>query len=434
MAALVMRGAGDPAKAVEAANAELAEYQQMRRWMIWAEPDLPRGSTGKILHRVVAESLRGVPRAASAVAADTGSLSGLIAKITHEDVTNALESARLSEDLHLDSLGRVELQSAIETRFGIELNDGDYQRVKTLGELKRLLQAPGPSVAAATTTLDRAPQGQDRETFEESGANVPLEIRARSDPHTYPTWPWSWPLRVVRFVFQEAVARPLVRLLAKPRVKSDLTAEPSEPVLIVANHVTAYDVPLILFGLPRGMRNRVAVAMGAEILLDFRKARNLGNPFLNLLGPLAYWLVTGLYNVFPLPQTGSFHKSFAHAGRAMDRGYQVIVFPEGVRTRDGKMHEFLGGSGILWKDLRAAAVPVYLGGVAEMKLRGSCWFRSGRISVRVGKLIEPPNSQSRGNDAGTGKSCARSRGSLATGASRRVSTRHAEGVRHVSAE
>ena len=53
MAALVMRGASDAAEAVRAANAELAEYQQIRRWVVWPEPDLPRGPTGKILHRVV---------------------------------------------------------------------------------------------------------------------------------------------------------------------------------------------------------------------------------------------------------------------------------------------------------------------------------------------------------------------------------------------
>jgi long-chain acyl-CoA synthetase len=136
----------------------------------------------------------------------------------------------------------------------------------------------------------------------------------------------------------------------------------------------------------------MAVAMAAEMLLDWRKARNQGNPFLNLLAPFAYWLVTGLFNVFPLPRTGNFHKSFAHAGRAMDRGYHVLVFPEGERTRDGRMHSFLGGSGILWKDLHTAALPVYLGGAAEIKAQRLSWFRSGRVSVHVGQAVRPPEA------------------------------------------
>ena len=103
------------------------------------------------------------------------------------------------------------------------------------------------------------------------------------------------------------------------------------------------------------------------MLLDWRQGRHQGNGFLNLLAPVAYWLVTALFNVFPLPRAGNFRASFAHAGRAMDRGYHMLVFPEGERTHDGEMHAFLGGSGILWKELRAAALPVYRGGVAEIK-------------------------------------------------------------------
>jgi long-chain acyl-CoA synthetase len=87
-------------------------------------------------------------------------------------------------------------------------------------------------------------------------------------------------------------------------------------------------------------------------------------------------LATCLFNVFPLPQTGDFRRSFAHAGRAMDAGYHVLVFPEGRRTPDGLMHSFQGGAGLLWKELRTQALPIYLGG-----------FRSGRVSIRIGRPI-----------------------------------------------
>lgn len=284
----------------------------------------------------------------------------------------------------------MELQSAIETRFGISLNDADYQQVRTLGELKQLLGRPiSDRARTEPASMDGAPRPQDRDTFEPF---IQPENQPRVDPHIYPAWPWSLPACAVRFVFQEMIGRPLVWLLAKPRVARDLVAEPPEPLLIVANHVTAFDVPLILFALPRRMRNRVAVAMAAEMLLDWRKGRNQGNAFLNFVAPLQYWLVTGLFNVFPLPRAGNFRKSFAHAGRAMDHGYHVLVFPEGERTRDGQMHAFLGGSGILWKDLHTAALPVYLGGLAEIAVQQLRWFRSGRLSVRVGKEIQPPRT------------------------------------------
>jgi len=305
---------------VRAANRDLAEFQQIRRWILWPDPDLPRTTTGKVLHRKIAAAIQ-----ASAQGSPPASKSGLaeiLYRITGEDSDKLPDSARLSENLHLDSLGRVELQSAIELQFGIDTAEPAFQRVQTLGELKDLLKAPlkgGP-----------APEGQAADAF------------------SYPEWPWSPLARGVRSAFMEAIMRPLTLLLAAARVKRSLATDPVRPVLIVSNHVTEYDAPLILSALSRRMRSCVAIAMAGEMLHDFRRSRN---PFERL----KYWLAIALFNVFPLPQRGNFRQSFAHAGRAMDRGFHVMVFPEGRRTPDGKMHEFQGGAGILWTQLACQA-------------------------------------------------------------------------------
>jgi long-chain acyl-CoA synthetase len=119
------------------------------------------------------------------------------------------------------------------------------------------------------------------------------------------------------------------------------------------------------------MRRRVTVAMAGEMVRSFRKTRGP-------VGWVAYFLMTEFFNVFPLPQLANFRKSFAHAGRAMDQGFHVLVFPEGKRTEDGQMHTFQKGSGMLWKELQCNALPVYLGGMK---------FRSGKVSIRVGAPI-----------------------------------------------
>ena len=330
-AALVLRKPEDPSAAIRAANADLAGYQQIRRWTVWPDPDLPRTSTGKIMRREVASGLKGTaPRM----------LTGIIERITGKVPD--------SENLQLDSLGRVELQSAIESQLGVEIDDAAYQKVNTLGDLRGLLSAS------------------------------PAESH---DENIYPTWPWSRIQTAIRILFIELVMRPFVAVLGNPRFNK--TEPISEPVLIVSNHVSVYDVPLILYALPGPMRRHVAVAMAGEMIMNFRKARNLGNWFLNLCGPPAYFLITALFNVFPLPQLANFRKSFAHAGHAMDKGFHVLVFPEGRRTPDKEMHPFQKGSGMLWKELQCRAVPVYLGGMTTGK-----WFRSGALSIRVGAPIE----------------------------------------------
>jgi len=356
LAALIMRGASDDAaEAVRAANLELAEFQQIRHWTIWPEPDLPRTSTGKVLRREVAAALAVAPGEERSGAPASGGLASMIERITGEDTSALPDSARLSEDARLDSLGRVELQSALEMRFGLTVADADFQKVQTVGELRGLLNG-SPALAP------------------------------RQDPHIYPRWPWTPVARAVRLIFLEAIAMPLVTLLAAPRVKRDSMREPDAPVLIVANHVTLFDVPILLYGLGRRMRRRVAVAMAGELLLDWRHARGQGNWFLNLVAPVGYYLVTALFNVFPLPQSGDFRASFVHAAQAMDRGFHVLVFPEGRRTPDGRMHAFQRGSGLLWKELQCDALPVHMSGLWGK----TGWFRSGKIGAHVGELIALP--------------------------------------------
>ncbi len=343
LAALVVSGAADPSAAVAAANKELAEFQQIRRWTIWPEPDLPRTSTGKVLRREVARRI-----AAGEVSADglAGSPNG---------------------DLNLDSLGRVQLQARLEQQFGISLDDAALQEVKTEEDVRKLVtQAP---VAAA---------GE----------------RKGTPQHVYPLWPWNPVFQAIRSAFLELIAMPLVRFLAKPRVTASVHEWPRTPMLIVSNHVTSYDVPFILYALPGRVRRRTAVAMSGEMILDWRRARNQGHWFLNLVAPIEYVLVTALFNIFPLPQVSGFRRSFSHAGKAMDRGYNVIVFPEGRRSDDGAPQPFKSGGGLLWKELGTPALPVRLKGLGEIKARHERWFRSGRITVSVGEVLQPEVNRS----------------------------------------
>ena len=126
--------------------------------------------------------------------------------------------------------------------------------------------------------------------------------------------------------------------------------------------------------------------MAAELLEDMRRGRGQGNAFLNLLAPAGYWLLAALFNVFPLPRSSGFRRSFAHAGSAMDRGHSVLVFPEGARSDDGRLQPFRAGTGLLAHESRVPVVPVELIGLGEM-LQTRCWFRSGKLTIRLGAPI-----------------------------------------------
>jgi long-chain acyl-CoA synthetase len=289
---------------------------------------------------------------------------------------NISDQSRLSEDIGLDSLGLVELQSALERGFAVEIPEDAWQRARTVGDLRRLIV---PYARTAEAAVSRSGST--------SPAQAPVTRQAVTDDTIYPRWPWSAPVRWLRVAFLKCVSIPLTRLLVGPHIVRPQTVTAPKPLLIVANHVTAYDVPLVLAALPARIRRHTAIAMAGGLLTGWRHARTERHGWLRPLTPLAYWLVTALFNVFPLPQGAAFRRSFAHAGAAMDRGMSVILFPEGRRSSDGVLGTFQSGIGLLARDSAAAVLPVVTIGLGEIKQRKRRWFRPGTVTIRVGTSI-----------------------------------------------
>ena len=397
-AVLACRGSGEQAAAaIERANAWLADFQRISRWVLWPEPDLPRTSTGKVRRKPVAAWLARI-QAAAATTSNTAPgepegafgpssdwLLALIAQITSEAHPGVGDELRLTEDLHLDSLGRVQLSAAIEERLGIVEGNGLLEDVHTLGELRHL-------VAGAAGEVGEGLSPALEEPAKPSGspaAIAPLPTAPRVH-FVYPEWPWWKPFHWLRVAFLEVIQRPLTWFLAAPRVVGPEKPLPPGPLLIVGNHVTAYDGPLIQYALAGPLRRHIAVAMAGDMLDDYRHWRNPewppGHKGIYLLGPPAYWLVTAFYNVFPLPRQRDFQLSFVHAGKAMDRGYSVMVFPEGARS-EGQLARFRPGIGLLAKQCGVPVVPTAIRGLGEMRAGRRRWFRSGHLEVRVGEAI-----------------------------------------------
>jgi long-chain acyl-CoA synthetase len=342
--------------AVEEANRELAGFQQIRYWLRWPQPEFPRTSTGKVLRRVVQGwAQQSLSSDGAGAAQPSDPLLELLRSLAAAN-REIRGSDRLAEDLHLDSLAMVQLQSTLETRFGLELEDSVWGQVRTVGDIRDLLQPPAIAPADVRRVVTR----------KEAAA-------------VFPRWPW-WPvIRLLRVGFLEVVSQPLVWLLLAPRVgpRRRLTRRS----LLICNHLTAFDVPVILYALRAADRDRVAVAMSGALLTGWRQGKAERHRAVALLTPVAYWLVTALFNVFPLPRGAGLRQSFAHAGAALDAGYHVLVFPEGHRSRDGTLQPFEPGIGLLAQDSAVPVQPIYVEG---LKLQGGRWPRRGTVAVRLG--------------------------------------------------
>ena len=74
----------------------------------------------------------------------------------------------------------------------------------------------------------------------------------------------------------------------------------------------------------------------------------------------------------------------------MDRGYSILVFPEGHHTTDGKMRPFRAGVGLLANNLAIPVVPMRIDGLFEVKRAGRRFARPYQIRVKIGPPVEFP--------------------------------------------
>jgi long-chain acyl-CoA synthetase len=378
-AVLIPAGASDDLQgAVDGANRELAPFQQIRYWLRWPQPEYPRTSTGKVLRRQVQSWAQQSLSTGTDAAEDPADQLIEVLRQLGAAKREVAASDRLAEDLHLDSLALMQLQSALETRFGLELDDAVWGQVKTVRDLRSL--------------LNRHPPGISMSPVEASGTaamSTPLapavasQRANRTEEAVFPRWPWRPTIRWARVCFLEAAVRPLVGLVLAPRIAPRVAL--ARPSLLIANHLTAFDVPVILYALSSNDRDHVAVAMSGQLLSGWRRGKAERHRIVAALTPLAYLLVTGLFNVFPLPRVAGLRQSFAHAGEAMDQGYHVLVFPEGGRSADGRLQPFEPGIGLLAQESEVPVQPILVEGLK--RLQGERWPKRGMVSVRLGEPL-----------------------------------------------
>jgi long-chain acyl-CoA synthetase len=160
------------------------------------------------------------------------------------------------------------------------------------------------------------------------------------------------------------------------------------PLLVVSNHIDDVDVGFIQTALPSHIGHKLATATGGEALELLRSPAPDRAWFARIYDRLQWTLGVALLNLFPLPRQSGFRKSFAYAGEAVDRGYSVLVFPEGRHTEDGNLLPFRTGVGLLANNLRLPIVPMRIVGLFEIKKSGRKFAAPGKIEVRIGKPVQ----------------------------------------------
>jgi long-chain acyl-CoA synthetase len=358
-AVLILRDDAGAAVVVERANQSLAEFQRIRMYLVWPEQDFPRTSTQKPRRKLIAEfASREILQPGGKPAASDSPVIELIGRITGRNMTEldheAVLDADLSSGLGLSSLDRVELISALEDRYQVDLSETRFSAVRTVGDVERMLSG---------------------------------ETRPRAEYH-YPAWVLRWPITWLRWLAQYLLMRPAMILLGWPRIEGrEHLRGWNGPLLVVCNHISDVDFAFVQAALPARLRNRIATATRGEALEALHTPPASRAFFQRIYDRTGWTLGVSLLNLFPLPREAGFRQSFAYAGRAVDRGYSVLVFPEGRYTVDGRIAAFRAGIGLLARNLGIPVLPVRIVGLFEVKHAGRRIARPGEIQVRIGRPL-----------------------------------------------
>jgi len=191
----------------------------------------------------------------------------------------------------------------------------------------------------------------------------------------------SW-ARAAFYEFIRSSAAGLLRVLFGARGLGRENVPATGPLLLAANHQSYLDPPAISAMLPQ--RHTTFVAKAALFKV-----------------PGFAWLI-GTLNSVPIRENQGDAAAIRETIRRLEGGHVVLIFPEGQRSPDGRVHDFKRGVALLMKKAKCPVVPVAITGAFEAWPRKQVlpvpWRK--RVTVKYGTPIPYDELMKDGADAG----------------------------------
>ena len=188
-----------------------------------------------------------------------------------------------------------------------------------------------------------------------------------------PTWGRSDLAAAVRSQVQSRALFPLLTALGRPETAgAHHLVSVRAPLILAPNHASHSDAPLVLQALPPELRAQTLVPAAADYFFDRR--------WLSVL-------VTLSMNAVPFDRRSEIADSVRRCERFLRHGYSIVLFPEGTRSRDGRLRGFKAGVAHLAVQTGAPVVPVYVQGTHHLLQRGKALPRASAVCVHFGAAL-----------------------------------------------
>jgi long-chain acyl-CoA synthetase len=320
---------------IEPYNNNAAAHQRIFQISIATE-SLPRTRMGKLrrfmLQNFFTNKTENSSEGQAEPAGDT--LSILCDHLGGKKGTTAIPETRLDFDLALDSLDRFEICSFIQSTFGCMLSETDVADANTIADLAVLVENAERTPADAQGLKAAMPKLR---------TNTRSFIRACL-------------VVVLRFTFR-------IR-------KEGLENLPEGPCILVANHESYLDIPCLITMLPKAFYARCCTWVKASPVMEkFVRFVSRGKNIITV------------HSKKPLSLILEISES------VIESGHNLIIFPEGLRTRTGALAAFRPGFAMIANKKKIPVVPIAIEGTYEAMPRGKILPRFGK---RLRLTIIPP--------------------------------------------
>lgn len=243
----------------------------------------------------------------------------------------------LETDLGFDSLDRISLQSYLEHTFSLNITVEQLSRFRNITEMAEYVSSEKQGIEQSDIDWGKI--------LREENSEITL-------PGTWPTGPWI----VHSF-------KTLFKLHFRLASKGVRNIPPEGPFILAANHQSYLDGLCVMSYVPLHLIRRTYF---------FAKEQHVNTPFRR-------WIASR-HNVVVLEQKNLAH-SVGVLSSVLRQGRNLIIFPEGTRTSDGRLGDFRKMFAILSMEFNVPVVPVVINGAFEAMPRGRKWPLPKKIVV-----------------------------------------------------
>jgi 1-acyl-sn-glycerol-3-phosphate acyltransferase len=176
------------------------------------------------------------------------------------------------------------------------------------------------------------------------------------------------------YLFKFTVVNPILRLYFRGRIYGADNVPKSGPLIIVANHASDFDPPI----LSASVRRPVSY-MAKEELFQVPVLKQ----------------AIRLYGAYPVKRGSADRSAIREALKQLEEGWAVGIFLQGSRTADGRIPKPKIGAALIAAKAQVPLLPVSLWGTHRIFVKGSPVPRPVPLTIRIGEPFPPPPSTNR---------------------------------------